>query len=455
LEIGSTWESHVKDIFISHTEEDADVAFAVAHGIELAGYSTWYYERDGVPGPAYLAQVGEAIERARAVVLVISPDSLGSSQVTNEVVRAYESGRPFLPVLRNITHAEFQQRQPVWRQALGASTSISIPPEGVPGIVERVIAGLRALGIQPGAQPTDVSDATQAGSPLPPGATTAVADRPRSAHRYPRQGLSRPLLATLGVVLLAATGWFWHSRATREAAVPHREMAQAAGTNSSGMGRRPGENNAGAASQAEGDRPSNQTHGPGTEPRTGRGPQGGRDVPALVFSEIEVEIPYGYAMTATSTERPGEHYWVYAQPVSQVEGTPNPHSQDIVLDFDVTSRSQLEARIVAIYVDVRSYHAVQIEELSPLESAGETRRYFCSIMPKPGSYECRELSGEYDFIKLSPGELEHIGISTNTAAEGVYELGVSLIYSLGGKRERVQVGELTQPVGFFKHERVR
>ncbi len=140
-------------IFISHTEKDAEIAWEIALGLEKAGYTTWCYEIDSIPGPSYLIQTGEAIDHAQSVVLIISPHSLGSRQVTNEVVRAHESGKYFIPLLRDITHIEFQTRQPEWREAVGSATSIRIPPEGVAGILERIIAGLRALGIKPRSRP--------------------------------------------------------------------------------------------------------------------------------------------------------------------------------------------------------------------------------------------------------------------------------------------------------------
>ena len=139
-------ESH---IFISHVEEDYSIAISIVNALEGRGYSTWYYERDSVPGPAYLAQMGDAIDQSRAVVLLISPMALGSNQMTTEVVRAHESNKPFIPLLKGISHGEFQARAPVWRQALGASTSIAVSDERVVEVVDRVIKGLEALGIKP------------------------------------------------------------------------------------------------------------------------------------------------------------------------------------------------------------------------------------------------------------------------------------------------------------------
>ena len=146
----------MRDIFIAHVEEDDKVALAIATGLEEAGYSTWCYEVDASVGPSYLVQTREAIENSKGVVVVISSHSVGSRQVTREVVRAHESGKDFIPVRRDISHIEFQNRQPEWGEAMGAATSISIPQEGVTGILPRIIAGLKTLGFQPATKPDSV-----------------------------------------------------------------------------------------------------------------------------------------------------------------------------------------------------------------------------------------------------------------------------------------------------------
>jgi TIR domain len=108
----------MRHIFISHVAEDTDVAVPIAQGLEAAGYQTWHYTRDSLPGVSYLVQTARAIELAQAVVVVISRQALGAHQVTVEVVRAHEGSKPFFPVLRDITHEALQQ-QPDWRQAMG------------------------------------------------------------------------------------------------------------------------------------------------------------------------------------------------------------------------------------------------------------------------------------------------------------------------------------------------
>ena len=138
----------MSDIFISHVEEDERIALEAARGLEAAGYTTWYFERDGLPGVSYLEQVDEAIEHCHSILVVISPDSLGSWQVDREVERAHEGGKHFVPVLSGIQHVEFQNRKRGLRMAMGAATSLPIPADGISKIMPRIIAGLRRLGLE-------------------------------------------------------------------------------------------------------------------------------------------------------------------------------------------------------------------------------------------------------------------------------------------------------------------
>ncbi|HME07546.1 MAG TPA: toll/interleukin-1 receptor domain-containing protein [Bryobacteraceae bacterium] len=150
------------DVFISYVEQDGEIARLIAANLESAGFSTWYYERDSVPGVSYLLQTGSAIESAKAVLVLISSQSLSSVQVTREVVRAHESAKHFLPVLVDVSHTEFQTRQPEWREAIGAATSVSISHRGIDVASQALQRGLLSLGVTPGSARFDKPSAPAA-----------------------------------------------------------------------------------------------------------------------------------------------------------------------------------------------------------------------------------------------------------------------------------------------------
>jgi tetratricopeptide (TPR) repeat protein len=139
----------MSDIFISHVEEDTEMALQIACGLEAAGYTAWSYERDSYPGLDYLDQVEKAIEGSQAVIVLISPEALGSQQVEDEVKWAREQGKPLVPILKGISWSEFQNRRPRWRMALGIAAAVSVPPEGVGPIIARLVRGLEELRVKP------------------------------------------------------------------------------------------------------------------------------------------------------------------------------------------------------------------------------------------------------------------------------------------------------------------
>jgi hypothetical protein len=212
----------MSDVFISHVEEDSGIALEIALGLEEAGYTTWCYELDSFPAISYLIQTGKAIEQSKAVLFVVSPSSVTSNQVTREVVRAHESGKVFVPVLRDITHQEFKSRQPEWREAMGAATSIRIPQEGVTGILDRIIDGLKALGINPVSKPdaTRINRIRKAlGEPQPngippkewePGYSAKPAKKGPQVRRF-RPWLvglvSVVVIAIIVVIVFSVSGW--------------------------------------------------------------------------------------------------------------------------------------------------------------------------------------------------------------------------------------------------------
>ena len=129
-------------IRISYAEEDSNLAEEISLGLEAKGYTTWYYERDSIPGLSYLIQLSQAIQQAEVVVLIISPHSINSHQVTKEVEWTHEFDKPVIPLLLQIKREEYITRQRKWAAALGTTTSLTIPTEGISAVLPRILRGL-------------------------------------------------------------------------------------------------------------------------------------------------------------------------------------------------------------------------------------------------------------------------------------------------------------------------
>ena len=190
------------DVFVSHVEEDRELALDLADRLQQAGVSTWCYERDQVAGPSYLERTGTAVSECRAFLLLISSHSLGSNQVTQELVRAHEERKPILPVLVDVPHVKFQTRRPDWRQAVGAATSVSVAEQGVSGVVDSLLRGLETFGIA--ADPSAATAPQQTQSPPPTRRPKQGWTPPRNRKRAAKRGHRWGVIAVIAIAVIAA-----------------------------------------------------------------------------------------------------------------------------------------------------------------------------------------------------------------------------------------------------------
>jgi TIR domain len=139
----------MSQLFISHIEEDAATAQELALGLEQAGYTAWFYERDSVPGPTYVSQVLDAITQSTVVIVLVSSAALGSWPVDREIFQAFDTRKPIIPVLLGITYQELRNRRKEWILMFGAATPLSIPRGGVSAFIPRLVQGLKSMGVEP------------------------------------------------------------------------------------------------------------------------------------------------------------------------------------------------------------------------------------------------------------------------------------------------------------------
>src|SRR5260370_35360902 len=93
---------HVMQVFISYAQKDGEVARSLSTQLAKRGLRVWLADDQVFPGDNVWSRIGEALETSRAMVVLLSPDSVRSENLRREIEFAlgnpnYE-GRVF-PVL--------------------------------------------------------------------------------------------------------------------------------------------------------------------------------------------------------------------------------------------------------------------------------------------------------------------------------------------------------------------
>lgn len=84
-------------IFISYAHADSEQVFPIIKEFHDLGYNVWYDE--GIePGIAWPEEIGRALERCSLFVVFISPRSVISDNVDNEIYVALTKKRPFIAI---------------------------------------------------------------------------------------------------------------------------------------------------------------------------------------------------------------------------------------------------------------------------------------------------------------------------------------------------------------------
>ena len=79
------------EVFVSYAQQDTPIARAVARGLSDEGYKVALAEDELAPGDNWALKLGEALERSRALVVLLSPDAVKSDHVRREIEFALTS----------------------------------------------------------------------------------------------------------------------------------------------------------------------------------------------------------------------------------------------------------------------------------------------------------------------------------------------------------------------------
>ena len=87
------------DTFFSYSREDSDFVVRLAQDLRAAGAAVWLDQLDIHAGDRWDRSVGEALERCRRLIVILSPASVASDNVLDEVSNALNERKTIIPVL--------------------------------------------------------------------------------------------------------------------------------------------------------------------------------------------------------------------------------------------------------------------------------------------------------------------------------------------------------------------
>ena len=98
--------------FISYARKDSAFALKIAKDLRAAGAAIWIDQLDIPSGKPWDAAVQEAIERCPCLLVILSPDSMSTANVLDEVRYAVDQGKRVIPVLYRDCKIPYWLRRP-------------------------------------------------------------------------------------------------------------------------------------------------------------------------------------------------------------------------------------------------------------------------------------------------------------------------------------------------------
>ena len=80
-------------VFVSHSHADAELAALVSEALRNEGLEVWDPDLNLLPGDNWAAEVARALEESDAMVVLLTPDAIGSPWVRREMEYALGAKR--------------------------------------------------------------------------------------------------------------------------------------------------------------------------------------------------------------------------------------------------------------------------------------------------------------------------------------------------------------------------
>lgn len=187
----------MKPVFFSYSRQDSEFALRLGKDLRAAGMNIWLDQLDIAPGERWDAAIETALSRCSNILVILSPGSVESTNVMDEVSYALEEQKRVIPILlrdceipfrlRRLQHTDFRTD---YDPALG-----------------KLLQHLRAL--PPEAETDKTPEAgSRPGTTTPATATAITGARGRSAGSATRDASTGKVIGiVIGAAVVILGGW--------------------------------------------------------------------------------------------------------------------------------------------------------------------------------------------------------------------------------------------------------
>jgi TIR domain len=98
-------------IFFSYTREDSEFALQLATELRSAGADIWMDQLDIKAGTRWDVEVEKALHLAESILVILTPDSVSSHNVSDEISFAIDENKMVIPVLMKVCKIPFRLRR--------------------------------------------------------------------------------------------------------------------------------------------------------------------------------------------------------------------------------------------------------------------------------------------------------------------------------------------------------
>jgi formylglycine-generating enzyme len=178
--------------FISYSRHNSDFALRLARDLKAAGSDVWFDQLDIPTGARWDDEIEKGLDKSKIFLIILSPESIESQNVKDEIGYAIDAGKQILPVVLKNCNVPFRLRR---FQYVDFTNK---PYEDSLAEIKQLLTSSEKLGIVRG----DKEDEGPVEIPAEPAVPEKIIDENKSAPQEKPRGKLAPWVIIAGVVII-------------------------------------------------------------------------------------------------------------------------------------------------------------------------------------------------------------------------------------------------------------